>query len=124
MPAAGKAASQAYQEESDVIGRFFDECCVLGNEHETQVSKLYDSFREWCGRNGEGGYAANKFGQLVGKRNQFEKKRKKMNNKCFGGNYKCCSVCRKNQRTKMEKRRKKEKKGDKKETTGETYCNK
>jgi len=81
MPAAVKAASRDYQKESDVIGRFIDECCVLGREHEAQASKLYDSFKGWCERNGEGGYASNKFGQLVGKRNQFEKKRKKMNNK-------------------------------------------
>ena len=81
MPAAVKAASQAYKEESDVIGRFFDECCVLGKEHETQVSKLYDSFREWCDRNRERGYAANKFGQLVGKQNNLQKIRKRLNKK-------------------------------------------
>ena len=84
MPAAVKAASQAYQKESDMIGRFFEDCCEIGKQHETRAGKLYDSFKEWCDGNRERGYAANKFGQLVGKQNNLQKVRKRLNKKsCY-----------------------------------------
>ncbi len=84
MPAVMKAANQAYQKESDVIGRFFEDCCEIGKRYETRAGKLYDLFREWCDRNRERGYAANKFGQLVGKQNNLQKVRKRLNKKsCY-----------------------------------------
>ena len=56
-----------------MIGRFFDDCCILESGHQTQASVLYQAFRNWCERNGEKGYAANKFGGLIGKEKQLEK---------------------------------------------------
>ena len=61
IPAAVKDASQAYREESDVIGRFFDDCCILESGHQTPASLLYQAFRQWCERNGEKDYATNKY---------------------------------------------------------------
>jgi len=66
-------ASQAYREESDFIGRFFDDYCILESGHQTQASVLYLAFRNWCERNGEKGYAANKFGAMIRKEKQLEK---------------------------------------------------
>ena len=84
LPVAVKEASQAYREESDVIGRFFDDCCILESGHQTQSSVLYQSFRNWCERNGEKGYAANKFGGLIGKEKQLEKIRTRIDQKsCY-----------------------------------------
>ena len=84
IPAAVKDASQAYREESDVIGRFFDDCCILESGHQTQASLLYQAFRNWCERNGEKGYAANKFGGLIGKEKQLEKIRTRIDKKsCY-----------------------------------------
>ena len=84
IPAAVKDASQAYREESDVIGRFFDDCCILESGHQTQASLLYQAFRSWCERNGEKGYAANKFGGLIGKEKQLERIRTRIDQKsCY-----------------------------------------
>jgi len=84
MPAAVEAASQAYREESDVIGRFFDDCCTLKPHMQTQASTLYQSFKDWCERNGEKGYAANKFGALIRKEKQLEKTRTRIDKKsCY-----------------------------------------
>ena len=77
-------ASQAYREESDVIGRFFDDCCIIESGHQTQASVLYQAFRYWCERNGENGYAANKFGGLIGKEKQLKKIRTRIDKKsCY-----------------------------------------
>ena len=84
IPAAVKDASQAYREESDVIGRFFDDCCILESGHQTQASVLYQAFRNWCERNGEKGYAANKFGAMIRKEKQLEKIRTRIDKKsCY-----------------------------------------
>ena len=77
-------ASQAYREESDVIGRFFDDCCILESGHQTQASLLYQAFKEWCERNGEKGYAANKFGAMVSKEKQLDRIRTRIDKKsCY-----------------------------------------
>ena len=84
IPAAVKDASQAYREESDVIGRFFDDCCILESGHQTQASVLYQAFRNWCERNGEKGYAANKFGAMVSKEKQLDRIRTRIDKKsCY-----------------------------------------
>ena len=84
IPAAVKDASQAYRDESDVIGRFFDDCCILESGHQSQASLLYQAFRNWCERNGEKGYAANKFGAMVSKEKQLERIRTRIDKKsCY-----------------------------------------
>ena len=84
LPVAVKEASQAYREESDVIGRFFDDCCILESSHQTQASVLYQAFRSWCERNGEKGYAANKFGAMVRKEKELKKIRTRIDKKsCY-----------------------------------------
>ena len=81
LPAAIKDASQAYQQESDVLGRFFEDCCIQKELCEVQTSKLYEAYDAWCQNSGERAHAANKFGQLVKKRNQFGKIKKRINGK-------------------------------------------
>jgi len=84
IPAAVKDASQAYRDESDVIGRFFDDCCILESGHQTQASVLYLEFKNWCERNGEKGYAANKFGAMVSKEKQLDRIRTRIDKKsCY-----------------------------------------
>ena len=68
----------------DVIGRFFDDCCILESGHQTQASLLYQAFRNWCERNGEKGYAANKFGAMVSKEKQLDRIRTRIDKKsCY-----------------------------------------
>ena len=77
-------ASQAYREESDIIGRFFDDYCILESGHQTQASVLYLAFRNWCERNGEKGYAANKFGAMIRKEKELKKIRTRIDKKsCY-----------------------------------------
>ena len=64
-----------------MLGRFFDDCCVLKKLLEVQASKLYEAYSVWCEKSGERPHAANKFGQLVGKRNQFRKIKKHLDGK-------------------------------------------
>ena len=48
---------------------------------EVQASKLYEAYSTWSEKSGERPHAANKFGQLVGKRNQFRKIKKHLDGK-------------------------------------------
>ena len=64
-----------------MIGRFFDDCCSLEPAHQTQASVLYLAFKEWCERNGEKGYAANKFGAMISKEKELKKIRTRIDKK-------------------------------------------
>jgi putative DNA primase/helicase len=48
-PAAVKAATDAYRRESDELGRFLEERCVLDKGVSVKASVLLDAFREWSG---------------------------------------------------------------------------
>ena len=45
---------------------------------------MYQAFRNWCERNGEKGYAANKFGAMVSKEKQLDRIRTRIDKKsCY-----------------------------------------
>jgi putative DNA primase/helicase len=50
---AVEEATEEYQENMDVIGRFVSESLVVGDTKQIKSSLLYDTFVEWCKRNGE-----------------------------------------------------------------------
>lgn len=50
---AVEEATEEYQENMDVIGRFVSENLVVGDTKQIKSSLLYDTFVEWCKRNGE-----------------------------------------------------------------------
>ncbi|MFF9347118.1 phage/plasmid primase, P4 family [Streptomyces sp. NPDC014734] len=43
-----RLATTAYAETEDHTGRFFDECCTLGDGRRAEQSCLYTSYRTWC----------------------------------------------------------------------------
>lgn len=69
LPGAQKidAASDEYREEQDVIGAFFDECCILDQPEDVHVlmSTLYPAYQEWCKQSGEGALSKKHFGDRL-----------------------------------------------------------
>lgn len=56
IPKEIRAATDAYQEEMDVTGSFFAECCEINKDDKklmTAAKELYAVYAEWCVRNGE-----------------------------------------------------------------------
>ncbi|ASR86812.1 DNA primase [Mycobacterium phage Findley] len=53
-PASVKAATEEYSAEEDALGRFVEECCVLGNQAEsTKPAVLLGAYQSWARANGE-----------------------------------------------------------------------
>lgn len=46
-------ATASYRAESDALGRFLDERCLLGPHFHTRSSELYGEWARWCGDEGE-----------------------------------------------------------------------
>lgn len=51
-PASVLAATQAYREESDLMGAFLDEMCSVGADEECTKSELYFEYTAWCREGG------------------------------------------------------------------------
>lgn len=51
-PASVLAATQAYREESDLMGAFLDEMCSVGADEECTKSALYLEYTAWCREGG------------------------------------------------------------------------
>ena len=81
LPSAVKEASQVYQAESDVVGRFIDECCEIDKSYKITKRELYDFYKEWCEKNGERHQTSKKIGGLIKKRRQFSEKRGRVDDK-------------------------------------------
>lgn len=52
-PEAVRLATDAYREESDVLGPFLDDCCVLGLNERVFSSDLYKRYTTWAEENHE-----------------------------------------------------------------------
>lgn len=52
-PAVVKAATQSYFNEQDAVARWLDECTTADDQGFISSSDLFESWREWAGRNGE-----------------------------------------------------------------------
>jgi putative DNA primase/helicase len=69
------AARAEWREEFDVIRRFIEDRCTLGDTQRTQASVLYNAFTEWCRAEGEKcGMSQTDFGGRLRKRG-IEKRR-------------------------------------------------
>jgi putative DNA primase/helicase len=53
VPAEVKAATQAYQADEDLVGRFLTDCCRIGRRLYCRARDLYRNFAEWCVLMGE-----------------------------------------------------------------------
>lgn len=52
-PQAICCATEEYRQDQDIIGEWIAECCIQSPRCETSASDLYDSYRQWCERNGQ-----------------------------------------------------------------------
>jgi putative DNA primase/helicase len=60
------AATSEYHSESDIVGQFLDEKCILEPEAEGLSARvLYQAYRIWCGDSGTTEMSANMFGRKL-----------------------------------------------------------
>lgn len=67
-------ATGSFRSESDVVGRFIDECCTLAEGVFVSKGDLYASYRAWCTLSGEQAQAKNLFGARIMQRGIKEKR--------------------------------------------------
>jgi putative DNA primase/helicase len=51
MSPAVKIATAKYREESDHVGKFIEECCVLGETQTITRAALWDCYKKWTEQN-------------------------------------------------------------------------
>ncbi len=62
VPKEVQAATESYRRESDVIGRFLDDCCDRDSTAKTKASELYQAYKTWAEENGEPLFSQTRFG--------------------------------------------------------------
>jgi putative DNA primase/helicase len=67
-------ATMEYRDESDQVGRFVSDRCVLGKDHYISGRQLFDAYVQFCSQQGERYLANNVFAAQIAKRG-IEKKR-------------------------------------------------
>lgn len=73
--AAVDGATATYRTESDVIGLWLDECCILGDNLSTPAKELYSNYRLWAEVNGMRPMTSTAWGRRMGERGGLEKRR-------------------------------------------------
>lgn len=64
-PEAVIHATARYREESDTIGRFIEECCLVSPQVQVKASEVYDAYKRWCEASGEHAVTLTKFGSRL-----------------------------------------------------------
>lgn len=64
-PAAVTAATEDYRAESDALGRFIEERCVVAEGFECKASGLYSEYKAWCAEGGETHITSTAFGRRM-----------------------------------------------------------
>lgn len=67
-PAEVTQATQAYQAEMDVLGHFFEDCCLVSAGVRVKTGHLYEAYIRWCDRNGETTLTPQAFGRQLSTR--------------------------------------------------------
>lgn len=75
QPAIVKQSVESYREESDVLGRFIQECGKVGPDEQMPNAEGYTKFRLWAGHNGEPMLSQKAFSQRM-KDRKFREERK------------------------------------------------
>lgn len=73
-PAAVVHATAAYQSSADAIGRFIDECCLVGPHYYANASDLYARYQQWATDDGGELLAKKPFGQALEQRGYVPKR--------------------------------------------------
>ena len=68
IPPEISAATEAYRQESDVVGAFIAERCVQKSGIKTAAGKLYQEYQQWCEQNGEESLKQRDFGMQLSER--------------------------------------------------------
>jgi len=68
------AATGEFREESDILGTFLAECCVLGDAEKVAASGIYASYKDWAARTGEQPVSQTAFGRQLGERGFIRRK--------------------------------------------------
>jgi len=55
-------ATQVYRDESDVVGRFLEACCVQTENTRARAGALYKAYKAWCEESGERPISGTRFG--------------------------------------------------------------
>ena len=58
-------ATASYFEEEDPVGRWIEQSCVLGAEHNTATLDLFHSWQEWANERGEHVGSVKRFSQTL-----------------------------------------------------------
>jgi phage/plasmid-associated DNA primase len=65
-PEKVKAAGDDYQKDQDVVRRWAEECCEMGNsEFQEGASVLYNAYKSWAIQGGEHPISATRFGKRL-----------------------------------------------------------
>lgn len=64
-PIEVKAANDEWRSEMDQLGRFIEECCVVGNQFTVQAAALYGEYKRYCEESGERTITATAFGRKL-----------------------------------------------------------
>jgi len=67
-------ATEGYREESDVLGGFLEDCCVIGDTVHAKASDLYTRYGYWASANGVDALKQQAFGRRLSDRG-FQQKR-------------------------------------------------
>jgi putative DNA primase/helicase len=68
IPESILTATEDYRNSEDIIKRFFDDCCIVGDDREVGVKRLYDAYVTWCDSSGRDHIKLGTFSRAVGKR--------------------------------------------------------
>lgn len=64
-PPEVQAAKQEYREDQDVLGAFFDDCCVVHEGAEATAGTLYSTYKQWGSQNSEEVLSQRAFGSRL-----------------------------------------------------------
>ncbi len=67
-PVEVERATDAYRADSDIIGGFISDCCILNPLAKCRSSELYAQYQKWCGENGEEFIKFRTFGAVLEER--------------------------------------------------------
>lgn len=61
-------ATEVYKAEQDALGQFIEDCCLLGEDHVENATRLWDAFTDWALDGGEYKGTQTTFGRKMGER--------------------------------------------------------
>jgi putative DNA primase/helicase len=68
LPQAVATATEAYRNESDRLGAFLDECCIVEQYARASKNDVYAAYDQWCRDSGEHAVSKKKLGLMLAER--------------------------------------------------------